>query len=421
MTTDQTKEISHVGESYDIMQAEDVESRLRPAEEIICQYWMKYNEKDRYWYAKIPNPKKGGRKTAIKRRSKADLEKAILEAHYRRTGEVAAGPTMSFKELYPIWRAYKIRVKEHMEATAIRNDCCYRKYLKNADWIEQDISTIRPNDIRKWMKIIVADRAPTKHDFTNLHGIINGVFLYALDEGLVDTPIAPFIAGIGRNGRLFTPMKSQLPEYDGTQVYSKEEAEKVLAQLKWDHLIDLGIRLIFWTGMRIGELLALRWEDVSEDCSEILVRRRVTSKKVGKRYIHPVVEGTKGNGFYRRVLVPPEVMQQILAAAKKLNPDGEYIFSAKDEPMTQGSFASRLRRICRWAGVDFKSLHKIRKTVVTELMDHQLPMPLIQSQVGHASPTTTENCYHFNNKTKKENGRKIAIALTDFLPFVSEG
>ena len=89
--------------------------------------------------------------------------------------------------------------------------------------------------------------------------------------------------------------------------------------------------------------------------------------------------------------------------------------------MTQGSFASRLRRICRWAGVDFKSLHKIRKTVVTELMDHQLPMPLIQSQVGHASPTTTENCYHFNNKTKKENGRKIAIALTDFLPFVSEG
>ena len=421
MTTDQKKEISHVGESYDIMQTEEAGPGLRPAEEIIRQYWMKYNPNDGYWYAKVPNPKKGGRKTAIKRRSKADLEKAILEAHYRRTGEVAAGPTMSFKELYPIWRAYKIRVKEHMEATAIRNDCCYRKYLKNADWIEQDISTIRPNDIRKWMKIIVADRAPTKHDFTNLHGIVNGVFLYALDEGLVDTPIAPFIAGIGRNGKLFTPMKSQLPEYDGTQVYSKEEAEKVLAQLKWDHLIDLGIRLIFWTGMRIGELLALRWEDVSEDCSEILVRRRVTSKKVGKRYIHPVVEGTKGNGFYRRVLVPPEVMQQILTAAKKLNPDGEYIFSVKTEPMTQGSFASRLRRICRWAGVDFKSLHKIRKTVVTELMDHRLPMPLIQSQVGHASPATTENCYHFNNKTKTENGRKIAIALTDFLPFVSEG
>ena len=421
MTTDQKKEISHVGESYDIMQTEEAGPGLRPAEEIIRQYWMKYNPNDGYWYAKVPNPKKGGRKTAIKRRSKADLEKAILEAHYRRTGEVAAGPTMSFKELYPIWRAYKIRVKEHMEATAIRNDCCYRKYLKNADWIEQDISTIRPNDIRKWMKIIVADRAPTKHDFTNLHGIVNGVFLYALDEGLVDTPIAPFIAGIGRNGKLFTPMKSQLPEYDGTQVYSKEEAEKVLAQLKWDHLIDLGIRLIFWTGMRIGELLALRWEDVSEDCSEILVRRRVTSKKVGKRYIHPVVEGTKGNGFYRRVLVPPEVMQQILTAAKKLNPDGEYIFSVKTEPMTQGSFASRLRRICRWAGVDFKSLHKIRKTVVTELMDHRLPMPLIQSQVGHASPATTENCYHFNNKTKTENGRKLALALHDFLPFVSEG
>ena len=91
-----------------------------------------------------------------------------------------------------------------------------------------------------------------------------------------------------------------------------------------------------------------------------------------------------------------------------------------DESMTQASFASRLRRNCRWAGVEFKSLHKIRKTVVTELMDHHLPMPLIQSQVGHASSATTENCYHFNNKTKKENGRKVASALTDFLPLTVE-
>ncbi|MBP5237031.1 MAG: hypothetical protein J6128_05885 [Clostridia bacterium] len=179
------------------------------------------------------------------------------------------------------------------------------------------------------MKITAADRAPTKHDFTNLHGIVNGVFQYALDEGYVETPIAPFISGIGRNGRLFTPMKSELPENDATQVYTKEEAEKVLAQLQWDHIVDLGIRLIFWTGLRIGELLALRWEDISEDRSEILVRRRVTSQKVGDRYIHPVLDGTKGKGTYRRVLVPPEVLSAILRAARALNPDGGYIFSNK--------------------------------------------------------------------------------------------
>ncbi|MBP5154143.1 MAG: hypothetical protein ILP12_03950, partial [Lachnospiraceae bacterium] len=93
--------------------------------------------------------------------------------------------------------------------------------------------------------------------------------------------------------------------------------------------IDLGIRLIFWTGLRIGELLALRWEDISEDCSEILVRRRVSSQKDGDRYIHPVLDGTKGKGSYRRVLVPPEVLSAILRAARALNPDGGYIFSNK--------------------------------------------------------------------------------------------
>ena len=47
-------------------------------------------------------------------------------------------------------------------------------------------------------------------------------------------------------------------------------------------------------------------------------------------------------------------------------------------------------------------------------------MPLIQSQFGHASAQTTESCYHFNNKTKKENGKKIALTLHDFLPSETE-
>ena len=126
-------------------------------------------------------------------------------------------------------------------------------------------------------------------------------------------------------------------------------------------------------------------------------------------------------GIPQRLACEFRILEPILRSSRKLNPDGAFIFTNKgEEPMTQGAFASRLKRICRWAGVEFKSLHKIRKTVVTELMDHQLPMPLIQSQVGHASAQTTENCYHFNNKTKYENGRKIASALHDFLPFVSE-
>ena len=87
--------------------------------------------------------------------------------------------------------------------------------------------------------------------------------------------------------------------------------------------------------------------------------------------------------------------------------------------LTPATFSGRLRRVCRWAGVGYKSLHKIRKTVVTELMDHQVPLPVIQGQVGHASASTTESFYHFNNKTKKENGRKIALALGDFLPLTA--
>ena len=56
---------------------------VRKAESIISEYWMKYNEKDGYWYAKVPNPRRGGKKTAIKRRKKEDLEADLK----RRWGE----------------------------------------------------------------------------------------------------------------------------------------------------------------------------------------------------------------------------------------------------------------------------------------------------------------------------------------------
>ena len=392
-----------------------IQDEVNKADEIIGMYWTKYNENDGYWYARVPNGKQGGQKKLIKRRNKADMDEAILAAHEQLHGPMPSAGAVCFEKLYPEWRSYKLMVKEHMQSTAIRNDSCYKRYLEGAEWIRQDISRIRPIDIRKWLKITIAEREPTLHDYKNLHGIINGVFQYALDEGYVSQPIAPFIAGLGRNKKLFTPTRAQLPEYDSSQVYSQEEARKVMAQLQQDHINDLGLKLLFYTGLRIGELVALKWDDVAPDYSEILVRRRQTSQKEGNRFIHPVVNHTKGIGSYRRVLIPPELRRPLLEAVRKLNPEGEYIFSKNGAMLTPASFSSRLRRICRWAGVEFKSLHKIRKTVVTELMDHRLPMPLIQSQVGHASALTTETHYHFNNKTREENGRKIALALTDFL------
>ncbi|MBP5237030.1 MAG: hypothetical protein J6128_05880 [Clostridia bacterium] len=110
---------------------------------------MKYNENDENWYAKVLNPKRGGKKTCIKRRNKLNLEAAILEAHFKRTGEVSEQYAPSLSQLYPEWRAYKLRVKEHLPSTPIRNDGCYKKYLKEADWIDRNISEIKPIEIRK--------------------------------------------------------------------------------------------------------------------------------------------------------------------------------------------------------------------------------------------------------------------------------
>ena len=62
ITLDQKMEPAQFGESCDIMAhgAAGSTGNVKKAETIISQYWMKYNEKDGYWYAKVPNPKRGG-------------------------------------------------------------------------------------------------------------------------------------------------------------------------------------------------------------------------------------------------------------------------------------------------------------------------------------------------------------------------
>ena len=432
LTLKQKRQIVQTAVSCGIMNPgiAKLQEDVKAADDIIGLYWMKYNSNDGYWYARVPNLNKGGKKSLIKRKNRDDLEEAILRAHFGIDKKapkqelvkklVTPEEVNSFQKMYEEWRAFKLRIKEHMKSTAIRNDSCYKKFLQDEEWTKRDISKVTPIQVRKWLKITIADKEPTIKEYTNLHAIINGVFQYALDEGHITEPIAPFISGLGKNRKLFTPCRSQLPEYDESQVFTKDEAAKIMKQLRYDNINDLGIRLLFWTGLRVGELVALRWEDFSQDCSEIIVRRRQTSEKLGDRYIHPIVNHTKGIGTYRRVLVPPQEIIPILESVKKLNPDGEYLFSKNGEVLTPATFSGRLRRVCRWAGVEYKSLHKIRKTVVTELMDHQVPLPVIQGQVGHASASTTESFYHFNNKTKKENGRKIALALGDFLPLTAE-
>ena len=92
LTLQQKRDVFPEAEKYDMIDPgiAGIKEELKKAKDIISQYWMKYNEKDGYWYAKVPNPKRGGKKTAIKRRSKRPWRKPFWRLI---TGEREKQPT----------------------------------------------------------------------------------------------------------------------------------------------------------------------------------------------------------------------------------------------------------------------------------------------------------------------------------------
>ena len=91
----------------------------------------------------------------------------------------------------------------------------------------------------------------------------------------------------------------------------------------------------------------------------------------------------------------------------------EYIFVGKDgQRIHSKALDTRIRKYCRYIGISEKSMHKIRKTYISTLIDSQtVNLNTIRDLVGHEDERTTLRCYCFNRQTESQTQESIERAL----------
>lgn len=158
---------------------------------------------------------------------------------------------------------------------------------------------------------------------------------------------------------------------------------------------ELAFRLI----IRIGELKALRWEDIHEDYIYIhqqTVERQVMNDDLTfeSRTMETVnrMKGNKENGKRTQYLTPEA--KEILKKIKQLNPNGEYILMKDGRQLSTCTYNRHLRAFCENAGVEYHSSHKIRFTSASMLYDGT-NLALLSQLLGHT--TTTMTLHYFRN------------------------
>ena len=128
-----------------------------------------------------------------------------------------------------------------------------------------------------------------------------------------------------------------------------------------------------------------------------------------------VVDYVKSDDGYREVYLTTRAREIIKLVTNANINNGEqcedFLFVYRGKRMNHYAIQSMLIKCCKKVGISNKTMHKIRKTYISDLIDGGVSLDEVRRQAGHADEKTTLACYHFNRKTSALTENQIEAAL----------
>ena len=197
----------------------------------------------------------------------------------------------------------------------------------------------------------------------------------------------------------------KLPPMKGKEmkILTQEEIQRFLIQAKAEGMYELFL-LELTTGMRRGELLALRWDDLDFATGKLRIDKQVYP--VGGRLI---ISEPKTKAANRTIILPP-AMVELLAEYKK-GVFSDLIFPSRikpEQPIDPGYVRKRLQVILERAGCKRVRFHDLRHTFATLSLENGMDVKTLSTIIGHVSSATTLNTYtHITDEMR----RKAALSI----------
>lgn len=108
----------------------------------------------------------------------------------------------------------------------------------------------------------------------------------------------------------------------------------------------------------------------------------------------------------------PDNSEAIIFTIRWLNRDSEWLMAKNGKRILACIFDHTIKNACKGAGIPERSMHKIRRTYGTTLIDNNVEDSLIMSQMGHTNIQTTHKYYYFANKEEKHKRNQINGSIT---------
>jgi len=236
------------------------------------------------------------------------------------------------------------------------------------------------------------------------HAVIYSALKQALKEQLIARNVAEAVVLPAQQKKEIRPLTT-------------EEVHRLLSAAKDDRLYPAFL-LELGSGLRRGELLGLRWQDVDLKAGVITVRQSLIRTRAGLVFQEPKTERSK-----RNLPLPPAVVRELKAhrarqAEEKLllGPDYEdrgLVFCLENgKPLDPRNFTRHFELLLKKAGLPHVRFHDLRHTHATQLLGLGVHAKIVQERLGHTTISTTLDTYsHAVPGLQEEAARKLDALL----------
>ena len=194
------------------------------------------------------------------------------------------------------------------------------------------------------------------------------------------------------------------------RVLSAEEEKKLVAYLKENfNPTSLGIMLSLFTGIRLGELCALKWSDFSLEEHDFHVcktmQRLPNPDQTARKKTQVEIGEPKSPSSVRTIPLPEKFMEYLRSSYV----EDAYVLSGQKyyfiEPRTM---ENRFQVVLKKCGIKDTNFHTLRHTFATRCVEIGFDVKTLSEILGHATVNITLNRYvHPSMKTKRENMEKL--------------
>ncbi|MDY0277972.1 MAG: tyrosine-type recombinase/integrase [Acholeplasma sp.] len=355
----------------------------------ICKRGLSYS-----YRVYVYDHSKGKNRQIEKRGFKTKREAKIAEANFLHEYELKQSVKkhdVSFKTVYDYYFSQKS--KQWKDTTRFELNLILNKRILEY-FVNLDISKIDKRHINAWRDDL--NQKGFSHKYKNkLLTHLKGIFQVANSEyGIVKNVMANEPSF--KNDSIVTNNDSS------TKIYNESEF-KIFQAAVDNAMYKLFFTMLFYCGLRIGEIRALKWKDIDRVNGSLSVYKQISNKTAVKKAIEVKTKTQSSNRevYYPINEIEPLLKIHELSLSNDLDNKNDFYIFGHGIPLPETNIRRNNLKYAKKANLHSIKIHGYRHSYITLLYMKKVDVLTTKDQVGHSSIKTTLDIYTQLDKTQR--------------------